>query len=210
MNSGRVLAGKEGLTTTRLASSAKRRPAARKAAMTRRLWPTTWKTVSPARCRSRDRRARRAPGESAAARVGKPRTRPAADDDARAWNPRLTCQGCRLITHASLDERGLCSVWSALRTHGTARHCDWLPTGHAGSSSAGLYVGSLVKVLFVFSHHRLLFFWGCASHFVRCSFVCFVAALDLFHDVRFCIISHFLKRVTDDLRITRTTQVSAF
>jgi hypothetical protein len=32
---------------------------------------------------------------------------PNADDDARAWNPRMTCQGCRPGTHTSLDERGL-------------------------------------------------------------------------------------------------------
>jgi hypothetical protein len=31
--------------------------------------------------------------------------RPAADDDARAWNPAMTCQGCRASSHTSLDER---------------------------------------------------------------------------------------------------------
>lgn len=92
----------------RLASSAKRRPAARKAAMTRRLWPTTWNTVNPARCRSRERRARRAPGE----RGGRSRwlVSPDADDDARAWNAGLTSQGRSARTHRSLGERGLINV----------------------------------------------------------------------------------------------------
>ena len=34
-----------------------------------------------------------------------PRMRPAAGDDARVWNRRMTCQGCRLCTHRSLGER---------------------------------------------------------------------------------------------------------
>ena len=29
-------------------------------------------------------------------------SRPDADNDARAWNPPVTCQGCRLSTHRSL------------------------------------------------------------------------------------------------------------
>src|SRR4029453_14803763 len=76
----------------RLASSAKRRPASRKAAMTRRLWPTTWNTVNPAVAGH----ATGARGEhrekEAGARVWKPRHELAADDDARAWNLRLTYQ----------------------------------------------------------------------------------------------------------------------
>jgi hypothetical protein len=31
----------------------------------------------------------------------------AVDDDARAWNPRMTCQGCGPRTRTSLDERGV-------------------------------------------------------------------------------------------------------
>ena len=41
----------------------------------------------------------------AAARVGW--SRPAADADERAWNPGLTCGGCRPCAPTPLDERGL-------------------------------------------------------------------------------------------------------
>src|SRR5262245_2954151 len=58
-----------------------------------------WLEHNPAEGGVRVTRTVRAPGESTAARVGKPRTRRAADDDARAWNPRVTCQGCR-ASHA--------------------------------------------------------------------------------------------------------------
>jgi hypothetical protein len=36
----------------------------------------------------------------------------------RAWNPGMTCQGCKPSTHTPLDERGLikCPLCSALRT----------------------------------------------------------------------------------------------
>ena len=43
-------------------------------------------------------------------RAGGPRSGPAADDDARAWNPRMACQGCRPCTHTSLDEGALVSA----------------------------------------------------------------------------------------------------
>src|SRR6516162_11332509 len=36
-----------------------------------------------------------------------PRTRPVADDDARAWNPGVTSQRCRPSTQTSLGERSL-------------------------------------------------------------------------------------------------------
>src|SRR5262245_23308315 len=39
-------------------------------------------------------------------RVGRVCNGPAADDDARAWNPGVTYQGCRPSTYRSLDERG--------------------------------------------------------------------------------------------------------
>jgi hypothetical protein len=43
---------------------------------------------------------------------------PDADDDSRAWNPGVTCQGCRPGTYTSLDESKLNNgpLWPALRT----------------------------------------------------------------------------------------------
>ena len=62
----------------------------------------------------------------------------AADDDARAWNPGMTCQGCRPSTDPSLNEHGLitCPFSPAMRTRIFLRSA--AKNGDRAATSCGL------------------------------------------------------------------------